>query len=101
MRTFCEHFLCDGVHQGDTTGVWVLLESEPVLDSPYSPNALVMRRSGVRISEAAPRFWLVSRGYAYILRTCARGVLCGCGKELESFLLSMELLVPVQPSNKV
>ena len=45
MRTFCEHFLCDGVHQGDTTGVWVLLESEPVLDFPHGPNALVMRRS--------------------------------------------------------
>ena len=36
----------------------MLLESDPVLDSPHGPNALVMRRSGVRISEAAPRFWL-------------------------------------------
>jgi len=27
--------------------------------------------------------------------------LCGCMKELESFLLIMELFVPVQPSNKV
>ena len=45
VRTFCEHSSCDGVHRGDTTGVWVLLESEPVLDSAHSPNALVMRRS--------------------------------------------------------
>ena len=66
MRTFCEHSLCDGVHQGDTTGVWVLLESEPVLDFPHGPNALVMRRSGVRISEAAPCFWLVFSGYGCI-----------------------------------
>ena len=57
-------------------------------DSPCnSRQTLVMRRSGVRISEAAPRFWLVFRGYAYILRTCARGVLCGCMKELESFFV--------------
>ena len=59
MRTFCEHSLCDWVHQGDTGGVCVLLEPEPILDSRQGPNALVMRRSGVRISEAAPRFWLV------------------------------------------
>ena len=44
VRTFSEHSLCDGVHQGDTRGVWVLLESEPVLDFPHGPNALVMRR---------------------------------------------------------
>ena len=42
MRTFCEHFRCDGVHQGDTRGVCVLLESEPVLDSRHGPNALAM-----------------------------------------------------------
>ena len=60
-----------------------------------------MRRSGVRISEAAPRFGLALRGCAPRLRTCARGVLCGCGKELERFLLRMEQFVPVQPSNKV
>ncbi len=54
MRTFCEHFLCDGVHLGDSRGVCVLLESEPVLDSAHGPNALVMRRSGVQIPEAAP-----------------------------------------------
>ncbi len=41
VRTFCEHSSCDGVHQGDTTGVWVPLESEPVLDSPQSPNGKV------------------------------------------------------------
>ena len=45
MRTFCEHSSCDGVHRGDTTGVWVLLESEPILDFLPGPNALVMRRS--------------------------------------------------------
>ena len=69
VRTFCEHSSCDGVHQGDTTGVWVLLESEPVLDFPHGPNALVMRRSGVRISEAAPRFWLVLRQSVNFFRT--------------------------------
>jgi len=69
VRTFCEHPLCDGVHQGGTRCVCVLLESEPILDSPHGPNALVMRRSGVRISEAAPRFWLVFGKSAYILRT--------------------------------
>ena len=47
----------------------MLLESDPVLDSPHGPNALVMRRSGVRIFEATPRFWLVFRGYGYILGT--------------------------------
>ena len=45
MRTFCEHFLCDGVHLGHTTGACVLLESEPLLDSPHGPKGLVMRRS--------------------------------------------------------
>ena len=69
VRTFCEHSSCDGVHRGDATGVWVLLESEPVLDFPHGPNALVMRRSGVRISEAAPRFWLVLRQSVNFFRT--------------------------------
>ena len=32
----------------------------------HGPNTLVMRRSGVRISEAAPRFGLVMRERAYI-----------------------------------
>ena len=54
MRTFFEHSSCDGVHRGDTTGVWVLLESEPILDFLPGPNALVMRRSGVQFPEAAP-----------------------------------------------
>jgi len=53
VRTFCEHFPCDWIHQSDTVGVCVLLESEPTLDPPHGPNALVMRRSGVQIPEAA------------------------------------------------
>ena len=54
MRTFCEHLHGDGVQQGDIGCVCARLEPEPLLDSSYGPNALVMRRSGVRISETAP-----------------------------------------------
>ena len=60
-----------------------------------------MRRSGVRISEAAPRFWLVFRRCAPRARTFVRGVLCGCMKELQSFLSRVELFAPVQLSNKL
>ena len=42
--TVCEHFPCYWVYLGDTGCVCVLLELEPVLDSPHGPKALVMRR---------------------------------------------------------
>ena len=43
---------CDGVHLGDARCVWVLLESEPILDSPHGPNALSIRRSGARTPQS-------------------------------------------------
>jgi len=69
------------IAQGPSGSIWfcegVFLGAQKRRAELCTSDSLVMRRSGVRISEADPRFWLVFSRYAPRARTFVRGILFG------------------------